>query len=58
MAELEAKLDYANQEITAVRTAKAETTKRLERSEGELAASKEQVTKLCSLGQAGIPFGE
>ena len=43
ISELEAKLDYANQEITAVRTAKAETTKRLERSEGELAAAREQV---------------
>ena len=43
VSDMQAKLDFASQENIAIRTAKAEIAKRLERSEGELAASREQV---------------
>jgi len=46
---MQAKLDFASQENIAIRTSKAEIAKRLERSEGELAAAREQNGVLSSI---------
>ena len=49
MSDLQSKLDSAGKEIQMVRTAKAETQKKLEKSEGELAAAREQTGVLTSI---------